>query len=520
MQRFDKLAIAKNVGSSWLGLAVNVATGIVISPYILHKLGDEAFGLWVLVFALTGYYGLFDFGIRSSVIRYVAKFKAVDDHESLNRLVSTSLFAYSCVGAFLLILTLIGGHFITAMFHVAPASARTAKLLFLMVGGSLAFNFPLGVFGGVLEGLQKFYLLNLINMVNTILRAVLIVLALNRGYGLLMVAILTVVFPIINSLVNGANVFRLIPLKIGRAFISKSTFRQMFNYGSVTFMISLATKLRFKTDAIVIGTFLSAAAITPFAIGSRLVDYATDMVDSLAQVFTPMSSHFDAKGDTDRLRSIFIAGNRGCALVIFPICAGLVILGKSVIQVWMGAKYMQISYTILLILLIPSTMRMAQATSGRVLYGMARHKMLAIVTFSEGIANVVLSIILVRRYGIVGDAFGTAIPLTLTCVLFLPQHLCRLLGVKIRTFLVKAYAAPFLLCMPMIAVLLLMQRWFVPHTLLQLILQTAIAASVYLIFVYYFMFVRGPLKLGKARSAKGGEPLIEKQEPAGVSQQA
>src|SRR5882762_7953282 len=65
-----KVRALKNVASSWAGLAVNVAVGFFLSPFILHHLGDEAFGLWVLIFSLTGYYGLFDFGIRSSLIRY------------------------------------------------------------------------------------------------------------------------------------------------------------------------------------------------------------------------------------------------------------------------------------------------------------------------------------------------------------------------------------------------------------------------------------------------------------------
>src|SRR5437763_3498796 len=118
MKKFDKRSIVKNVGSSWLGLAVNVAVGIVVSPYILHKLGDDAFGLWVLVFAITGYYGLFDFGIRSSVVRYVAKFNAVNDREHLDQIINTSLFSYSCVGFLLLLLTLVGALLIQKLFHV------------------------------------------------------------------------------------------------------------------------------------------------------------------------------------------------------------------------------------------------------------------------------------------------------------------------------------------------------------------------------------------------------------------
>src|ERR1700720_1996762 len=100
-----KLRILKNVASSWAGLAVNVAVGFFLSPFILHRLGDDAFGLWVLIFSLTGYYGLFDFGIRSSLIRYVSKYTATKDYDRLNQVLNTSLFSYSCLAVVLLLIT-------------------------------------------------------------------------------------------------------------------------------------------------------------------------------------------------------------------------------------------------------------------------------------------------------------------------------------------------------------------------------------------------------------------------------
>ena len=95
MKRIDKIALFKNVGSSWFALGVNILAGLFLSPYILHHLGDEAFGLWVLIFSVTGYYGLFDLGIRSSIIRYVAKYHTVAQNDELNRLINTALFSYS-----------------------------------------------------------------------------------------------------------------------------------------------------------------------------------------------------------------------------------------------------------------------------------------------------------------------------------------------------------------------------------------------------------------------------------------
>src|ERR1700746_976426 len=103
-----KTRALRNVASSWGGLAVNISVGFFLSPFILHHLGDEAFGIWVLIFSLTGYYGIFDFGIRSSIIRYVSKYTATQDVDEINALLSTALFTYSCVGIFSLLVTLAG----------------------------------------------------------------------------------------------------------------------------------------------------------------------------------------------------------------------------------------------------------------------------------------------------------------------------------------------------------------------------------------------------------------------------
>src|ERR1022692_3666961 len=106
----------KNIGSSWFGLATNLIVGFFLSPFILHRLGDDAFGLWVLVFSLTGYYGLFDFGIRSSIVRYVAQFKATGEHHSLNCFINTSLCTYGGSGLLLLMVTIGGSFYVDSLF--------------------------------------------------------------------------------------------------------------------------------------------------------------------------------------------------------------------------------------------------------------------------------------------------------------------------------------------------------------------------------------------------------------------
>jgi O-antigen/teichoic acid export membrane protein len=204
-----------------------------------------------------------------------------------------------------------------------------------------------------------------------------------------------------------------------------------------------------------------------------------------------MSSQFHATGDYSRLRMIFIAGNRACAFVMFPICVSLIVMGKSVIEAWMGRQYIS-SYTVMLVLLIPSTLYNAQTTSNRILFGMSMHKSLAIIVLMEGAANVILSIALVRPWGIVGDAVGTAIPLLCTALVFLPRHMCRRLEVPLRKFIPEAYFYPVVLCIPMAFALALMQRSFYAHRYPQLLLNLLVGWAVYGSGVLWFLLTREP----------------------------
>jgi O-antigen/teichoic acid export membrane protein len=501
MLKLEKHQIIRNVTSSWFALGMNVIVGIVLWPYILHRLGEDAAGIWVLIFSITGYYGLFDLGIRSSVIRYVSKAKATNDLEGASRVISTSLFSYSCIGALTFLITLVISLYVDKFHGVPPEFQATARWLLLMVGSAVALGFPLGISGGVLEGLQRFDAQRIPNIAATLLRAALIVIALQHGYGLLMVAFITVSMPLLASVVCSIIAARILPVPLGWRFIDRATFRDIATYGGTTLIIIISARLRFRSDSVIIGAFLSAAAITYFNIGARIVDYAGEVVENLAQVFMPMSSHSDAQGNMERLRKIFTVGNRFCAFTIFPICAILVILGKSVIEVWVGKGYVEKSYPVLLVLLLSTTLMLAQAASPRVLFGMSKHRTWAWVTLTEGLVNIALSIALVRPYGIFGDAVGTALPLAVTTIFFLPWHVCRQVQIRPGTYFKEAYLLPLIVCAPVVAILLLMRKWYVPHNYAGLAAQLALAAAVYGLGMLWAFTSRRAMKVGRLQES-------------------
>jgi O-antigen/teichoic acid export membrane protein len=471
--------VLKNILGSWMGLAASMAVGFFLTPFILHRLGNVGFGLWVLTTTVTGYYGLLDFGLRSAIIRYVSRDAATDDWSAVSETVSTIFCSYSIIGLMIAAVTLAIAWRFGAWFHVAPEWARSGKLLLIIMGCGAGLTVPWTVFGGVLEGVQRFYFVGPVQTLAALVRAILIVIALRSGGGLVAVGLISMGTNLVSHLVYTAAVARLCPaLELRWRHVRLARFRVVLQFGVITFVISIAQQLRFQADSIVIGAFMAVPLITVFALGAKLVSYSTDAVQFMAQVFTPMSSHYEARGEFDQLRRVFVVGNRYASLVILPISVTLLLAGQSLLRVWVGAGY-GASFAVMVILLVPTTLYLAQAASTKILFGMSKHGALAVMLPAEGVANLGLSILLLRWYGIYGVAWGTAIPMLFTSLVFLPFYLCRLLQMRVGSFLRQAYMWPLILCAPMALVLWQADRWLRPHNYATLLLELISGAAAY-----------------------------------------
>ncbi len=494
-----RVRLLRGVSTRWLRLGTGVLVGIFLTPFVLHRLGDEGWGLYVLVFSLTGYFGLFDLGITASVQRYVAWFVARNEDENVNRYVNTAFFIYCLVGIVTLVITMIGTVYVDHIFRVAPAYHQSAQWLFLIVGTGVALGFPLGIFGGILEGLQRFPTVDLTGTAGTLVRAALVVVVLTHGLGLLAVSLVTVGVRTLVPCVYVVLVLRALPLRFHWKFVDRKSFRLMVNYSLPVFVFSLGSQLFFASDEAITGMFISAASVAYFAVGARIVRYSTSFTDAVGSMFGPLSSHYDATEDMEGQRKILIDGSRACAFTSFPLIVLFLILGKPIIQVWVGARYLS-SYSILAVLIVAVGLTRSEETLRYILQGMARHRPLAYLRIAEGSANVVLSVLMLHWFGILGVALGTAIPMTLSALFYYPPHLCRILKTPLATFLTRAFLPPLAFCVPFGAALLALKELFPKPGVLTLAVQAGAGGLVYGALVLWFVLTRDPLGLkAKAR---------------------
>ena len=102
------------------------------------------------------------------------------------------------------------------------------------------------------------------------------------------------------------------------------------------------------------------------------------------------------------------------------------------------------SYQVLLVLLLPFTIELIQSLAVNLIYGMGQHHRLTTLNGLEGLANLVLSIVLVRQFGLLGVALGTGIPLIVTQLVFVSRVVGRLTGIDTFRYVVRRIAVPTL----------------------------------------------------------------------------
>ena len=146
---------------------------------------------------------------------------------------------------------------------------------------------------------------------------------------------------------------------------------------------------------------------------------------------------------------------------------------------WIGATYAQYSYLVL-ILVTGSLIDTSQWPAGFVLQGMAKHHPLAIMTIASGVANLILSILLIGRLNLMGVALGTLIPTTIVCIGFVTPYAMRVIGVSIKEMYTKVLQPAILPSIPMGISLILLREVISASSIFFILLLAAVGSLIYL----------------------------------------
>lgn len=435
---------------NWAAFAAGLSVSFFLAPYLIRNLGDARYGVWCVVESILAYFTLFDLGIASCLVRYVARFHATEERAELNRLVSACLAIFSAAGAAALLLGSAIAPFVGPGLERKLGEPGAVLPFMLIMLGNLSLTLPLSVFPTILDGLQRFGAKSAARLGFLALRVAGIVFVMETRPGLLSLAIVYTIANLLEHAAMAVLAFRFLPgLRVSFRGIDRDTLHRVKGYSVDAFLAMLAGRITVQTGAIVVGGFLTAAAAAHYALAARLIELAKNLLRSATTTLTPAVSQREAQGDLDGVRRVLLHGTRCVLYLVLPIHLGLLFFGAPFLSRWVGgARYAELCFPTMTILSATLTIGVAQSVAARILYGLGTIRLFARLALIEAVVNLTLSLILVGPMGLEGVAIAVAIPNIGFC-LFAVVYACRVLKVPLRTYAMHGWLRPLTAaCLP------------------------------------------------------------------------
>jgi O-antigen/teichoic acid export membrane protein len=474
--------VARNVGTRYVAIAAETLLGLVMLPFNLSHLGPAEYGLWVLLGSLTVHFSTLELGYGSGLVKFVAQYRAQRDARALNEVASTLFFVFSALGV-LAYSVVVGVAFnLDHLFNITPAQAETGRWVLLIIGTYVALNFPFSVYGGIISGFQRYDVNNAQAVVTSLVVALVNVLVLKAGYGLVPLVAATTTVRVASYFIYRRNAFRVFPLlEIRPSLFRRSRLREITGFSIYASIIDWANKLNYQMDQVVIGVFLGSAAVAVWAPAERIISGVQRLTNQLNGVLFPAIVDSDASRRDARLQQILLQGTRLSLAMVVPVAVTLVMLADPLVHAWLrhNAEKVAGCIPVIQILAVAVTIRVGNATGNTLLKGAGQHRLVAWVNLGTGVVNAILSVALIHSFGLTGVAWGTLIPIAAAAFFILYPAACRRVGLPLSRAVLQSIL-PAVWPGVAVAGLLAFTRQISSGTLLAVALQAALGGVVYL----------------------------------------
>jgi O-antigen/teichoic acid export membrane protein len=421
----------RNVVSTYATTVVLAFVGIATTPILARELGKEGYGIWVLVGSFALYLELLEFGFGKATPKFVAEYTARGDARGVRATIATSFWILAGLGAIAVAVGAVVAAFFPSLFGVSDELATPARILIVLILVDLAISIPADTFGGVLAGLQRFYLINATLMIVALAQAVGWTIVLLSGGGLIELGIVTVALSLCGQLARFLIARRHVPgMRIAPRCVDRRLARRFTGFSVWFFVLDLSKVAMIRLDTVVVGLSVGVAAAGVYAVGQRLTLALEQLVEPLTKAFFPHSSALAAGDDREGLRRSLLVGTRLSLAIAAPLALALAFLAGPLLDLWLGSGFEQAA-TVVVLLAAAVTISAVTRTGLLMLQGAGHVRVPALFMAGEALLNLTLSVILAQTMGLKGVALGTLIAVVVANVGFFYPYMCRQFGLPL-----------------------------------------------------------------------------------------
>lgn len=495
-----------NYASSLLFAVVTMVTGLVATPFLRDWLGTVRFGAVRTLTELTGYLGLLELGLGTTLAPLLARALGRDDEPQLRQTMTAGVRIHCLV---ILVILLLGLLVIWPLPRLVPVdSPLVGELRIGWVIGLLGwFSLLSNPFRVLVEAENRGYRVNLILLAQGLLVTALALILARSGWGLVGQSLAMVTGSLLGAAVITVRACRIRPgllTAIVTERVVPETRANLLRVGRPTVLFKLGGQISLMTDYLVLGMLQgTTAGVTMLFCSQRLAVLAQQQIANVGSATWASLIGLHHRGEHERFNQKLVELTGLVSVLGFAMLGPIVAYNHHFVALWMGPET-DAGAPVILVAAINALLQglfslwtYAPTGTGQV------SRLTAPALWGAGI-NLIASVVLTRYLGIVGPLLGTLTGFLAVHAWFLPVLLRRLFGIRIRE-LVERLVRTILLGVPYTLVLWLWTHAHTPRGWLGLAVEMALAAAGFLILSWWLLLGSAQRSLWRSRFLRTGQ---------------
>ena len=421
---------------SYINLAISSILPFIYTPIMLGMLGQSEYGLYSLAQSVVSYLSLLSFGFGSTIIRYIAKYRAEENKDAVEKTYGFFILLYCFLALIVIVVGIIISNNVGSIFHrgLTGNEKKKMRILVLIMTFNSALSFPVSVFSSMVTAYEKYIYRKLIDMFVTVGAPIANLIALYLGYASIGMSVAATIIQFIMLPLFAGYCFKVLKLTPRFSILPKSLVKELFRFSAFIFLASLVDMLFWSTDKVILGMLSSSVAVAIYNVGGTFNSIVMQLSTSISGVLTPKITGMVVKNATkDELTELFIRIGRLQFIIIAIIVSGFTVFGRAFIKLWAGAGYVN-AYWVTILTMFPLCVPLIQNTGLSIIIAQNKHQFRSIVYLIIAILNVVSTYLVVPTMGYIGAALCSCIAYLLGQGLIMNGYYHKVIGIDILLF--------------------------------------------------------------------------------------
>jgi polysaccharide biosynthesis protein len=430
---------------SYAMLLCNTIINLAYVPILLTFIGISEFGLYRLLGSIIAYFNILDFGLSTTIIRFLVKYRVENNQKCIDKLITMSLILYMIIGIILCLIGLVFYYFIPTIFSdsLTPGMINSAKTIFILLLINLLMLFSSKVFDAIIISKERFVFHRLISLLQIILQPFFIVATVYFYPTALSVVIVQTLFNLVLAIIK--IIYCRYKLKVVFRYYGwdNSIIISIRNLSISLFVVSVVDQIFWQSSQLLIGMKISAAAVAVYAIASQIYINYMNISLAISGTLLPKVTTMVAENyDDESFQELFLRIGRLQFYLLSFITSCFIIFGHGFLHYWVGDEF-SIVYSITLLIIIPFTIDLIQNVGLAIMQARNVFHIRAMIYTFVGILNIVLSYYWIDLYGVIGGALATGLCMLIGNGLLMNIYYQKYLKLDIFNFWKKIFPILF-----------------------------------------------------------------------------